>query len=311
MLVLRGEGALGDAVLSSFLYRELKKVNPSLKITVACFGAVYAFLKCVPDIDQLYVLPVSSRLRAHQRWFSLLWAAWKLRQKHFDLVLDTSFIKYPNWRAFKCVCSIGDTLLDAEHCPVQLGEPNLSIDQHVRAIAVQLGVKEPCSDFVLPVPQQTEDKINQFIQQNVPNGYVCLNLFGSVSARTFTLDSYRLLVEKLKKYGLPIVLPYMPGQKETVLAYLDAENENVKAYQTSDVSDLFALVRGARVVLSPDTAVVHIATGFHKPTVGFYSVLAPCYIPNNPLAQVISCAESDINSFATADLEKALAEVFK
>ena len=41
ILVLRGDGFLADAIISSCCYRELKKANPNLKITVACFGPAY------------------------------------------------------------------------------------------------------------------------------------------------------------------------------------------------------------------------------------------------------------------------------
>ena len=90
ILVLRGEGSLGDAIISSCCYRGLKQANPSAKITVACFGSSYEFLKNNPYIDTIIKLPIPKLIRPNQRWLTLIWQGLKLRAHHFDLVLDSS-----------------------------------------------------------------------------------------------------------------------------------------------------------------------------------------------------------------------------
>ena len=56
ILVCRGEGSLGDAIISSCCYREIKKANPDAKITVACFGSAYDFFRHNPYVDEVFKL---------------------------------------------------------------------------------------------------------------------------------------------------------------------------------------------------------------------------------------------------------------
>ena len=142
ILVLRGEGSLGDALISSCCYREIKRTNPKIKISVACFGSAYGYLKELPYIDKIYRLPIPRVLRPNQRWLTLLWYALKLRRKHFDLVLDTSLKPFANWTLFKHIIG-GDKVLDYYTSPIPFGQvPGRCVD-HEQAVLAQLGVVKP------------------------------------------------------------------------------------------------------------------------------------------------------------------------
>ena len=63
ILIMRPEGSLGDAIMSTCCYREIKRANPAIKITVACFGNSYGFLKANPYIDEIFKIPIRTRIR--------------------------------------------------------------------------------------------------------------------------------------------------------------------------------------------------------------------------------------------------------
>ncbi|MBR2921961.1 MAG: hypothetical protein IKC10_01425, partial [Alphaproteobacteria bacterium] len=111
ILVLRGDGSLADAILSSCCYREIKKANPKIKITVASFGPAYELFKNNSYVDKVVRLPVSA-LTEQKVTFHLLRKALKLRLKKFDLVLDSSNKNFFAWQLFKKIAG-GDKLLDA------------------------------------------------------------------------------------------------------------------------------------------------------------------------------------------------------
>lgn len=53
---------------------------------------------------------------------------------------------------------------------------------------------------------------------------------------------------------------------------LAKEYQNIFVYEkTETVFDTIELIRKAKCVISPDTAIVHIASGFNKPLIAFYS----------------------------------------
>lgn len=310
ILILRGEGSLGDAVLSSCAYREIKKANPSIRITVAAYGAALGYLKQIPYIDDVVALPIRRVIRRHQRWPSLIKAGLALRKRHFDLVVDSSAKNFYNWRLFKWLCGGKNRVLDFAHAPGVYGASGVHASRHEQAILTQLGVPEPDASYCLPIPSETEQKINAFTADFAPQGYILLNPFGSIAMRTLNVQTCRRIMEYWNQAGWCVLVPCMPSQRaaaEDIVRPFPAGKNTV--FQTADVFDLFALVRGSAAVVTPDTAVVHIAAGFVKPTVAFYNSYSVYNEPNNPQARVVKTAKTDINQFNWADFEKSAEEV--
>lgn len=310
ILILRGEGSLGDAVLSSCSYREIKKFNPSVRITVAAFGAALGYLHQISYIDEVVALPVRRIIRPNQRWLSLILAGLALRKRHFDLVIDSSAKNFYNWRLFKWLCGGKDRLLDFVHSPVPFGSPLEHAGRHEQAILEQLGIPRPDPSYDLPVPEDAQTKLDAFAAKNVPHGYLLLNPFGSISARTLNPQTCTLVASTLREF--PAVIVCMPSQRaaaEAVLRALQAEKLTGYVYQTASVFDMFALVRGAKLVVTPDTSVVHVASGFKKPTVAFYKSYSAYNAPNNTKAFVINTDPADVNLFEQNALFQAVASV--
>jgi ADP-heptose:LPS heptosyltransferase len=73
--------------------------------------------------------------------------------------------------------------------------------------------------------------------------------------------------------GIALVVTAAPQQRRQVETLVQAVGDSrCRAFQGS-LSELIALVAGAAWVLSPDTAVVHLASALGKPVVALYSEL--------------------------------------
>ena len=121
------------------------------------------------------------------------------------------------------------------------------------------------------------------------------------------MNIHRILKELAARTHLPAIIPCMPSQKARAQAYLQGVRQGVLLYETDSVFDLFALVAGAKVVITPDTAVVHIASGLRKPTVAFYNSYSIANDPDNLLARIIHTAPASVNLFEFSAFETALA----
>lgn len=310
ILILRGEGSLGDAVLSSACYREIKKANPQIKITVACFGAAYEYFLHYPYVDEVFKLPVRRVIRPNQRWVSLILAALKLRKRHFDLVLDSCYKPFWNWRLFKKIAG-GGRVLDNYTSPVQpFGAPSCHASEHEVAILKLLGIAHPNPAYELPVPADTQQAVALWLTRQKCSRYLLLNPSGSVAARSFRAETLRELCAALRRLQLPFVVPAMASQAERVKKIF-ANEKDVFVKQTANVFELFELVRRSAAVLTPDTAVVHIAAGFEKPTLAFYNTLSAYNAPHNPKAVVLETDPSDVNTFDWWHLERRIDELQK
>ncbi len=306
ILICRPDGCLSREIVSSCCYREIKKVSPRTKITVACYGAAYDFCQHNPYVDEVFRLPLREGLRSNSHWGPLLWAALKLRRKKFDLLLDTSGNNFLNWRLFKRIAA-GDRMLDENNAPVQpFGAPQAHASEHEAAVLRLLGVAEPDKSYDLPVLPTARAAVAQWLEQKQIQKYILLHPAGSAPERCFRPEVLKELCSALRSLELPFILPVMPScareLKETF-----KEEKDVFIIQPADIFELFEWVRRAALAVTPDTAVVHIAAGFEKPSLVFYTSLSACNAPDNPKAQVLETDKTDINVFNWWKLETLIA----
>lgn len=308
ILIMRGEGSLGDALISSCCYRNIKKANPSARISVVCFGTGYHFLKNNPYIDHIIKLPIPKLIRPNQRWLTLIWQGLKLRRYKFDLVLDSSNKDYKNWRLFKWLVG-GDRVLDCFTSPVQpFGAPNAHGSTHEQAILKLLGIEHADKSYDLPILPADKDEVQAWLNAHHLDAYILLNPSGSVLKRRFSASTLRKLCHLLESFKHPIVLPSTP---DMYAHWQEATKgiQNVYIKQTTGIGELFEWVRRAELVVTPDTSVVHIATGFQKPTLVFYNKLSVYNAPDNPRAVIVETDRQDVNKFDESVLAQRLREL--
>ena len=95
-----------------------------------------------------------------------------------------------------------------------------------------------------------------------------------------------------------IVLLTFPAVTEKMQA-LAKRYANVFVFEkTQTVFDTIELIKHSKMVVSPDTAIVHIASGLHKPTVAFYSLDEENFVhwqPNNSAKTQIIRFDKSVN----------------
>ncbi len=295
ILVLRGDGFLADAIISSCCYRELKKANPQIKITVACFGPAYELFKNNSYVDCVVKLPVSA-LEKKKVTFHLLRKALKLRLKKYDLVLDSSNKDFFAWHLFKKIVG-GNRLLDASTAPTQpLGAPDCHGSVHEQTILRQLGVENPDKSYDLPIATGSRQRVEKWLEKNALQKYILFNPFGSEQKRRFRAETMKEICVSFRRLGLPFVVPAKP-QDLKQLSQIFAQDKDVFVGEIVEPSELFELVRLSALVVSTDSSVVHIASGFEKPGLFFYHQPTVFTAPDNPKAVVLQTKPEDINFF--------------
>jgi len=82
------------------------------------------------------------------------------------------------------------------------------------------------------------------------------------------------------------------------------------AFKSRNIIDIVSLVSRSEFVMSPDTAIVHIAAAFNRPIFALYSGLDVFYNKFYPLSDVFTSvrAESGDNGITSISPDKAIAE---
>ena len=134
--------------------------------------------------------------------------------------------------------------------------------------------------------------MQDFLQQQGWQDYIALNFFGAANSRRFSLEA---IGQTLSAFQAAF-----PAQKFILLTYpeitpslvaLCQQQPNATLYAaTQTIHDSIALIRHAQAVLTPDTAIIHIAAALNKPIIGLYRQDTQNYAnwyPKSENAQII------------------------
>ena len=288
VLFLRQDGKIGDYIVSSFAFREIKKANPAIQIGVVCSAKNRQLFENNPHIDALHEVQPKSTLSYYQVGKSLA--------GQYDAVIDPTLSLRPRdlllLRALNAQYYVG--LGKADY---QLFNHNISnTQQHfadVYAQALQeLGFADINTQPELPSNPAAEAAVQTFLQQNSLQHYIALNFFGAANSRRFSLEA---IAQTLTAFQAAF-----PAQRFILLTYpeitpslvaLCQQQPNTTLYaNTQTIHDSIALIRHAQAVLTPDTAIIHIAAALNKPIIGLYRQDAQNYAnwyPKSENAQII------------------------
>ena len=249
ILFLRQDGKIGDYIVSSFAFREIKKANPAIKIGVVCSAKNRQLFENNPHIDALHEVRPKSTLSYYQIGKSLA--------GQYDAVIDPTLSLRPrDYRLF--THNIANT---QQHFA----------DVYAQALRL-LGFDNINTQPKLPESPASEAAVQTFLQQNGWQDYIALNFFGAANSRRFSLEA---IAQTLTAFQAAF-----PAQKFILLTYpeitpslatLCQQHPNATLYpHTQTIHDSIALIRHAQAVLTPDTAIIHIAAALDKPIIGLY-----------------------------------------
>lgn len=299
ILVLRREGSLGDSILTRGVYSSLKKFNQNIKISVFCLKPAVAFLKLLPEIDDIYYIGLS-KLRKHRCWLSFLFYGLYFRLKNFTCIIDDNPYDAKNWKFF--------TWLIGKNKILQSNKPfNYEKILNVLGVAYY--------ETTLPINDIAKQKLSKFMTENKISKYIVFNCFGSIKERTFNANTFNLLVSKIRELNinLPIIFPYQSNKNEVLNLYKANKDKNIFYYKTSNLSDLFAVIGDIKnyLTITVDTSVVHIAKVFDKNSIIFYQNVVGCPHNNKYAKQILSSGKDDVNYFSMQEFTDDLKFYFK
>lgn len=319
ILVLRDDGKIGDMVVSSFVYREIKKQYPTIKIGVVTRKGAIDIIKDNLYVDKIYEYKKNSSY--------LKRLAKEIAKEKYDLLIDTSTILREKQIMFinKCKSRInlgvekdGWGLFDISISE----ERNAHITKRFIKILEKLGIKDVKSNYDIQISDKVVNRVIEKIKkeeavQEIENKKrTILNPYAASRHRSFNRENIeKILKVLLNKTGDEIyILGHGENKKEVVDIKNKINNNRVHYLDLKGIEEVIALIKTSELVISPDTSIVHIGVGLDKKVIGIYredidgnnSVL---WGPNSDKAIQIFSKENkdnDINNFDINELEKVI-----
>ncbi len=283
ILIIRYD-ALGDMIVTTPLWRILKRLKPSIKIGVAGSSKNLGLLREDSDIDVLYDYSAQSfsdffRITKHSR------------QGNWDVVLMCKFNQKTRGALISRLSSpkgvtatIGSANTEGHQALfsrlISLPKPDKEMQmteqlQFLLRSVIELPITEierPSIMVSAKTEEETLNEINKILEQHKVSTYVVLNT-DAPEVRKWGTENNIELAEYISTQHTDVItmITSLPeNRKEWESTINKKELKRVQYFSTKDILELTILIRHSRLVITPDTGTAHIVSAEEKPIVGLY-----------------------------------------
>lgn len=321
ILFLRYDGKIGDMIVNSLMFREIKKVYPDIRIGVIARGAAIDIIKDNPNVDKIY-----EYYKDRKKIKDL---ALKIKEEKYDLLIDFSEMLRVNQMMLINLCrariNTGLDRKDWELFDLSIeSDKDFKWTEHITkrylAYLIKLGLKKENINISYDIYLKDEKKYEAFFNEIKESKKLILNPYGASKHKSFNIETLENIITYLKDKDIAIILTYF-GDKYKELEFLEKKYKYVYIpKKIESILDTAILIKKSDYVISPDTSIVHIASAFNKkmitvypPKGGKYGVDHLVWAPKSEYSRVIFCKdkignydEIDINTFNMEEMKEEI-----
>jgi ADP-heptose:LPS heptosyltransferase len=279
ILFVRYEGKIGDYIVSSFIFREVKKQRPDIQIDIIVQESTASFCQKNPYIDNVFVLKDKS-------YAEIIRTSRMLSRFQYDVLIDSSLnLDNKEFLFIKNIAAkinVGYNKEKYKFFKYSVPLRNSNLRTHIREICGELleliGFSNIDMQYEIPSDPKSEKNVAIFFREKIEKPFykpsIAINLFGDAPNRKFnatkSLELIQLLRELFPNYNI-IILTY-PAVTSFVLTLIQRiDSKEVITYeQTEKIEDSIAIIKRVNFVVTLDTSIVHISDGLNKPLLTFY-----------------------------------------
>ena len=290
----------GDVLLTTPLYRVLKRVNPQIEIDVVVYHATRPLLDNNPDIAEVF--SIDKDAGDSPRWGKTLAELRFMRQvraRNYDLLIHLSDHRRGAWlsRWVRPRVSIAPLLREQDAfwrgsfthfwksgASVRTGHPLLrrhTVEQHLDALR-RLGIDVGQAPALTLHPDLEAERLAQdfLLANGIDKPFILVQPTSRWMFKCWSISNNAGLIKAILQRGYAVLLSCGPGRSE--VAMLDAivaelkqqmhelPRDLVLANQPSTLNRLAVLIGRARAFVGIDSAPMHIAAAMGTPLVAMF-----------------------------------------
>jgi ADP-heptose:LPS heptosyltransferase len=271
ILVIRFS-SIGDIVLTTPVVRCLKKQYPQAQLHYLTKKQFASILQSNPYLDKIHLLEGD-----------LQPVVLELLKEKFDYVIDlhnnlrTKYVKVLLRQAFNSrIESFSVNKLNIRKWLLTRLKwkwmPDVSIVDRYFETVKSLGVKNDGQGLDYFIPEEEEIKKDD-LPMSHSLGYIACAIGGQHETKKMPLEKWKALCAQMP---FPIVL--LGGKEDVDIANEIREVDEVKIYNACgkfSLNESADIVKRARVVITHDTGLMHIAAAFKKPIISIWGNTVP------------------------------------
>ncbi|MDR1695226.1 MAG: glycosyltransferase family 9 protein [Endomicrobium sp.] len=304
VLFLRDDDKIGDMVVSTLLFREMKKKYPDKKIYVLCGKNNREIIKHNPYVDETAVktgkffkdLRVYNYLNSKKIDVFVDFFPFRPRPLHLYMLrkINPEFLIGFNKENY----NIYDFSLNSNY-------KNIHITKIYSDALNFLGIANPSLKYDVFLSGDEEKYGMEIREKFAGKKLVFLNTYAAKKRKNFSLEKTNGLIDKiLSDKEAQVILNAAPDIKRNIRL-----SERVYIPESKSILYAAALIKYSDFVITPDTSIVHISAAFDKKMIALYmddsgdcEKLNKVWAPNYDKAVQISvdtkngAAANDINN---------------
>ncbi|NJN27924.1 MAG: glycosyltransferase family 9 protein [Cyclobacteriaceae bacterium] len=254
---------MGDAILMTPLIKNLKSVFPDILIHLVIFHKQSNIFNDDPNISQV-----------HNFKKDKLSVARTLKKLEFDVLYNTkdhpsfTFVILSRYLNAKYKVSI-DHIFHRKHYHHLLSAD--SMDHTIEKICAVFSIWNISKDklqlqpYMPPMP--VSDEVLEFTENLADQTYIGINLSAGSPEKEWPVDKWNELVNQSNKQFIVFAV----GENLPAKVALEADHENIlKSPETKNINEAAAIVQKLKMLVTPSTGLMHVASCFDIPVVGLY-----------------------------------------
>ena len=268
---------IGDMVITTPVFRELKLAYPEINITVLASKVNQGVLLNNPYVNEVFT-------NHKNNFFIDLPTLLKLRKKQFDVcvefdhsVIPHAILRHRIIKPKKILSVIKEGRYGVKGDELKLYDrfTDKPKDAHFRDIWLDtlrpFGVVPKSNEYDLYITDKQEEFANTFLKQYYPKYLIGINLEGAVKGKRIQFVELERICKGLYQANnnIQIIILTTPSNFQITTKKISkiALDYVVTSYKTKSILDMAALIKHLDLVITPDTSIVHIASAFNIPIV--------------------------------------------
>ena len=271
---------IGDMIVTTPIFRELKKSYPDISISVLASNLNKDIIKYNPYVEKIYTNYKNNLLFDFGKLLILRW-------KRFDVCIELEHSVIPH--AIFRLKIINPKRIISIHKDGRYGVKGNELEIYDFLTKKETGKHfgeiwlNTLSFFDIKYSSNKYDIFLSGIERNRAKTFsksiktkikIGINLEGSFKEKQIRPDDLGKICVSIKKkfQDITIVIVSHPNRREKTKMMISNMNLEgvIVSYDTKNILDVAALINELDFIISPDTSIVHIASAFNKPIVSIH-----------------------------------------
>ncbi|MDR3112531.1 MAG: glycosyltransferase family 9 protein [Elusimicrobiota bacterium] len=301
ILFIRNDGKIGDMVVATFAFREIKKAYPQKKLFVLCTKNNKKIIEQNPYVDEIY--ETSGQILKDLSVYK------KIRSKKPDLTIELYEFDIGFFSLFALRFIASKFLIGLYKKHYNLFDLSIEADffskhvtQRYESVLRLLGIENSVVSYDIFIGDGEEKEVEKFIEstsaKTAGTDKILINPFSSSKHKCFDFNKLMNLIRLIEKSKLGIAYILCDMRKNFLtrnIKNIERVDSGIFVFCSRNILTAAALVKKCDIIVTPDTSIIHIASAFKKKTIGLYLNFSNrqeksdiIWGPNNPNALIIN-----------------------